>query len=315
MSLCDRLEEQLRERETRHTTLARASLGFFSKEPTPANLELLFHPSYNIEPTQLRKTILALAVQGKLVSQDPSDELAKDLCARVVAEKAQLIKTNIIKSESPFELITEEETLFSIPTSWIWVRAGNLCRPISSGSTPAQGNFNAYKGIPFLKVYNIRGQAVDFNYKRQYIDTKYHEERMRRSKLYPGDLIMNIVGPPLGKVAIVPPDFEEWNCNQAIAFFRPVIPELVAYLYIFLQEGSFLRNIHLIGTAGQDNISVTKCKNIPIPLPPLAEQRRIVAKVDQLMVLLDKYKAQLNSSRGVAEKLLDAMVAELTSEA
>ena len=77
MALCDRLEEQQQERETRHTALARASLARFADAPNPANLEFLFHKSYPIPPADLRKSILTLAVQGKLVPQDPNDEPAE----------------------------------------------------------------------------------------------------------------------------------------------------------------------------------------------------------------------------------------------
>ena len=124
---------------------------------------------------------------------------------------------------------------------------------------------------------------------------------------------MNIVGPPLGKVAIIPDSFPEWNCNQAISFFRPIFPDLAPWIYTFLKEGSFLRNIQLIGTAGQDNISVTKCKFIPIAIPPFLEQRRIVAKVNQLMALVDELERQQAASREKASNLLDAIVHEMTS--
>ena len=82
MALCDRLEAQLQERDTRHAALARASLARFADAPTPANLNFLFHDSYTIEPADLRKTILTLAVQGKLVPQDPNDEPAEELLLR-----------------------------------------------------------------------------------------------------------------------------------------------------------------------------------------------------------------------------------------
>lgn len=121
---------------------------------------------------------------------------------------------------------------------------------------------------------------------------------------------MNIVGPPLGKIAVIPADFAEWNCNQAITAFRPAIPGMVTYIYTFFREGSFLRNIELIGTAGQDNISVTKCRNIAIPLPPLAEQHRIVAKVDELMALCDRLEAQLTTTQTESRRLLDAVLHE-----
>lgn len=312
MALCDQLEALQQERETQQAALARASLARFAAEPTPANLNFIFHPTYTITPADLRKSILTLAVQGKLVPQDPNDEPAKDLVARVAAEKLRLLQAKEIKTETGLDPISDEE-VFSIPDSWIWVRAGDLCRPISSGSTPDQSVFHPSEGIPYLKVYNIRNQAVDFEYKPQFIAVDHHEVKMKRSILHPGDVIMNIVGPPLGKVAIIPDTFPEWNCNQAISFFRPIFPEFAPYLYTFLKEGSFLHNIQLIGTAGQDNISVTKCKFIPIPIPPLAEQHRIVAKVEQLMALVDELETQLTASRDAAANLLAALVAELTA--
>jgi type I restriction enzyme S subunit len=312
MGLCDALESQQQERELRKSVLVRSSLSRFAESPTPENLGYLFHKSYDIPPSELRKSILTLAVQGKLVPQDPNDEPAEVLISRVVSEKTRLVRSKEIKNEHPMEPITSGE-VFSIPKTWVWCRAGALSKPISSGSTPDQNIFHPSEGIPYLKVYNIRNQRVDFDYKPQFITKSYHKEKMKRSTLIPGDVVMNIVGPPLGKVAIIPDSFPEWNCNQAISFFRPVFPELAQWIYTFLKEGSFLRNIQLIGTAGQDNISVTKCKFIPIAIPPILEQHRIVAKVDQLMALVDELERQQESSRENATKLLDAIVQEMTS--
>ena len=313
MALCDRLETQQQERETRQAELARAALARFADVPTSANLNFLFHKSYDIDPTDLRKSILTLAVQGKLIPQDPTDEPAMEFVARLALQKRQLVEKKVIKAEAPLEPIAVEEEPFTIPNSWIWQRAGDLCYPISSGSTPDQAEFHPSAGIPYLKVYNIRNQKVDFDYKRQFINAKHHRERMKRSSLIPGDVIMNIVGPPLGKVAIVPAQYPEWNCNQAISFFRPLVPDLAPYLYYFLREGSFLKDIQLIGTAGQDNISVTKCKSIPISVPPHAEQKRIVAKVGELMALVDQLEAQLTTSRAAGSQLLEAIVADLSA--
>lgn len=310
MALCDQLEAQQQERETRKSVLVRASLARFADAPTTENLGFLFHKSYDIPPAELRNSILTLAVRGKLVPQDESDESAEKLIARVLAEKNRLVQIKEIKTELPLERIKNDE-IYPVPPNWTWCRAGDLCRPISSGSTPPQSVFHPTDGVPYLKVYNIRNQTVDFGYKPQFIDKSYHAEKMIRSKLFPGDVIMNIVGPPLGKVAIVPDTYLEWNCNQAISFFRPIFPAFAPYLYVFLKEGSFLANIQLIGTAGQDNISVTKCKFIPIAVPPLAEQQRIVRKVGQLMAIVDKLEVQMDRCRSTASNLLDAIISEL----
>ena len=263
---------------------------------------------------KLKQAILQEAIQGKLTAAwrfaNPDVEPASQLLQRIQAEKKRLAQAKIIKSECVLDPISEKEKQFLIPDSWTWVRVGELCHPISSGSTPDQKIFHPSEGIPFLKVYNLRNQVVDFDYKPQFIAMKHHEERMKRSRLIPGDVIMNIVGPPLGKVAIVPNTFAEWNCNQAIAFFRPIVGELSTYLYTFMQEGSFLKNIQLIGSAGQDNISVTKCKNIPIPLPPLAEQAAIVERVESLMTTCRALEAEIERSRTHAANLLQAVLKE-----
>ncbi|MFZ2537859.1 MAG: restriction endonuclease subunit S, partial [Oscillospiraceae bacterium] len=120
----------------------------------------------------------------------------------------------------------------------------------------------------------------------------------------------NIVGPPLGKVAIIPDTYPEWNCNQAIVFFGLIKPMNNKYVLNFFKEGSYLKDIELIGTAGQDNISVTKSKNILLPVPPLAEQHRIVAKVDALMALCDQLKTRIQQANQQQQTIADALVAQ-----
>jgi len=228
---------------------------------------------------KLRETILQLAVQGKLTAQwreeNPSVEHASELLKRIEAEKQQLIAEKKIKAEKMITQFEDKEIPFTIPSTWTWCRMQDVCPNITSGSTPPKPFFKE-EGIPYLKVYNIRNQKIDFSYREQFIDNDYHSSKLKRSILEPGDVIMNIVGPPLGKVAIIPDDYKEWNCNQAISLFRPLDRDLSTWLYTFLCAGSFLQHIELIGTAGQDNISVTKSKTIMLPLPPKEEQQAIV---------------------------------------
>ena len=128
MALCDRLEAQQQERETRHAALARASLARFADAPTPANLHFLFHPSYTIPPADLRKSILTLAVQGKLVHPRPHEEPVDDSLAEMQNRRQQLIgvqegsANRVICLPSP-----EDELPFSVPAAWRWTRWGQIC--------------------------------------------------------------------------------------------------------------------------------------------------------------------------------------------
>lgn len=261
---------------------------------------------------KLRELILELAVRGKLVPQDPNDEPASVLLERIAVEKARLVKEKKIKQEKPLPGITEEEKLYGVPDSWCFCRLGDICHGITSGSTPPKDKFSESDGVPYLKVYNIRNQQIDFDYQPQFIEKDYNESKLKRSMLYPGDVVMNIVGPPLGKVAIIPDTYPVWNCNQAIVFFRPIDSRINTYIYTYLVTGLFLRSIELIGTAGQDNISVTKSRLVVLPVPPLAEQYRIVAKVDELMALCDQLEQRSESQLAAHQTLVDTLLATLT---
>ena len=262
----------------------------------------------------LRETILQLAVQGKLTAQwradNPNTEPASELLKRIEAEKQQLIAEKKIKAEKMITPFEDKEIPFNLPSTWTWCRMQDVCPNITSGSTPPKPFFKE-EGIPYLKVYNIRNQKIDFSYKEQFIDNDYHSTKLKRSILKPGDVIMNIVGPPLGKVAIIPDNYKEWNCNQAISLFRPLDRALSTWLYTFLCSGSFLQHIELIGTAGQDNISVTKSKTIMLPLPPIKEQQAIVEKVNSLMSLCDELDQQVDNSQSQIEQLMQSCLKEV----
>ncbi|WP_350576621.1 restriction endonuclease subunit S [Pseudomonas sp. HY2-MNA-CIBAN-0224] len=323
MALCNRLEAQQADTESAHAQLVQALLDSLTQVSDATDFTTNwqrfaehFHTLFTTEASieALKQTLLQLAVMGKLVPQDPNDEPASELLKRIAEEKARLVMSKTIKTSPPLDAVTECEKLFDIPTGWEWVRIGEICRPVSSGSTPSSELFRYEDGVPFLKVYNIRNQEIDFDYKRQFVSPEYHSSKMKRSTLTPGDVVMNIVGPPLGKVAIIPNTFPEWNCNQAIVFFGLIGPMLPQYVFTFIKEGSFLRNIALIGTAGQDNISVTKSKNIAIPIPPIAEQHRIVAKIDQLIALCDQLKSRLIQARELNEQLASTLVERALAE-
>lgn len=272
------------------------------------HFDTLYHTPEAID--NLKKNILNEAVRGRLVPQNPKDEPAAELLQKIEAEKERLYEEGEIRKPKKVKPVSKEDEPFEIPNEWMWCRLGNICDFITSGSTPKKDKF-VEEGIPFLKVYNIRDQKIDFDYKPQFIKEDVHNGRLDRSKLYPGNVIMNIVGPPLGKVAIIPDTYPEWNCNQAIVVFRPFVEAINEYLYQFLRAQTFHSGIDLIGTAGQDNISVTKSNNIAFPLPPLEEQHRIVQRIEELFAICDRFKAQLQQRQAVNERLVKGLVGEV----
>lgn len=247
---------------------------------------------------QLRQAFLREAMQGKLVKQEKKDGNAKELLEKIKAEKA---KSN--KKEKPLPPIREEEIPFDIPENWVWCRLGEIAY-IASGSTPKQDAFVS-KGIPYLKMYNLKHQQIDFDYKPQYIKEEIHNGQLKRSRTQVGDVIMNIVGPPLGKLAIIPESLPEANFNQAGVLIRPyLVKELNKWIYYYLNEMSEINSISTKGVAGQDNISVTQSNYIKIPLPPLLEQNRIVKRLEEVMALCEELKTTITDNQNYTGQLL-----------
>jgi len=263
--------------------------------------------------SNLKQSILQEAIQGKLTAdwreENPNTEPASELLKRIKAEKAQLIKDKKIKKEKALPSISENDLPYELPKGWSWCRLGDICNNITSGSTPSKDSFISNE-IPYLKVYNIRNQNIDFFYKPQYIKKTIHESSLKRCILKPGDVVMNIVGPPLGKVAIIPETFPEWNCNQAISIFRCIEESINPFIYQYLCAGFYLNYLHYKGMAGQDNISVTMCKELVIGLPPLAEQKVILDKINSLMQKQQELEQEVKTSEANAKMLMQSVLKE-----
>lgn len=328
MILCDQLEQQTEQSLTAHQTLVEVLLGALFKpaegsatenaesfqtswQRIAEHFDLLFTTELSIE--QLKQTILQIAVMGKLVPQNPSDEPASVLLEKIAEEKAQLIANKKIKKQTLLPTITDDKKPFELPNGWSYTRLDDLCANVVSGSTPPKSELNETSGIPFLKVYNIQKQEIEFEQRTLFVTENSHHGKLKRSILYPGDVLLNIVGPPLGKVAIIPNTYPEWNCNQNIVCFRPLEIKLNNYIYTYLKAHIFLDYIDLVGSAGQDFISGAKCRAIVLPMPPLAEQQRIVAKVDELMALCEQLKARLSDAQTTQLHLADAVVTNALS--
>ena len=194
----------------------------------------------------------------------------------------------------------------------MWCKLDDIAY-VASGSTPEKSSF-VPKGIPYIKMYNLRNQKIDFEYKPQYITAEIHNGKLQRSRTEVGDLIMNIVGPPLGKLAIIPPSLPQANFNQAAVLIRPYLHKdnINVYLKAYLEEMSEINSISTKGSAGQVNISLTQSQNMRIPLPPLPEIERIIKNLKYWLSFVDnieenKEKLQ-DSIRQVKSKVLDLAI-------
>ena len=304
MALCDRLALQQQERETRHAALARASLARFADAPTPANLPFLFHPSYAIPPADLRKSILDLAVYGKLSAPAPDDD---EIPSLEEFREAAASLANSLGLRSPKESLDEAEPPFDVPGHWRWMALADL-GAAQTGTTPSKNDHEAFNGdIPFIKPADILPDGV--NYSNESL-TRYGAES--GSRLAPaGSLLMVCIG-TIGKCNLIE---RECAFNQQINSLSPV--QWVDSQYLLLA----VRAPYFQDAAWKKSSSTTiailnkgKWLSIPVPIPPLAEQRRIVAKVEQLMALVDALETQLAASRATAANLLSAFVAELTAQ-
>ena len=207
--------------------------------------------------------------------------------------------------------VTAEHDL-DIPESWVVCRAKDACKNVESGSTPKGKPFTATGEIPYLKVYNIVNQNINFDYKPQFIPKTVHEKELKRCKCYPNDVLMNIVGPPLGKIAMVTDQFPEWNINQAIVVYRPQNFLTSLFLYYWLCSLEPIKETlkETRGSAGQVNISLTQARNIFVPLPPLEEQQEIVRRVEKLFALADSLEAKYKKAIQRVEKIEQSILAK-----
>ena len=205
-----------------------------------------------------------------------------------------------------------ENVPFELPNSWVWCRLEDIAY-VASGSTPDKTCF-VENGVPYIKMYNLRNQKIDFAYHPQYITEEVHNGKLQRSRTEVGDLVMNIVGPPLGKLAIIPTTLPQANFNQAAVLIRPYKFKevLVSYLKVYLEEMSEINSIATRGSAGQVNISLTQSQNMRIPIPPLNEVRRIIEEVSKYDILIDSLKQNITDIQNLIaytkSKILDLAI-------
>ena len=319
MALCDLLEQEQTDNSNAHQTLVETLLATLTQaegggdfavawQRIAAYFDALFTTEQSID--QLKQTILQLAVMGKLVSQDPSDEPASELLKRIHAEKAKLIAEGKIKKDKPLPPITEDEKPFELPQGWEWVRLDEVANLITKGSSPKWQGVSYTENpddVMFVTSENVGSYRLLLD-SPKYVEKKFNDIEPR-SILVTGDFLMNIVGASIGRTAIYNLGTLA-NINQAVCLIRISNSNLSRmFLLHFFNSATCLEYMFdkQVENA-RPNLSMGNIAKFLIPIPPVEEQHRIVAKVDELMALCDALKARLNEAQTTQVQLADAVV-------
>jgi len=188
----------------------------------------------------------------------------------------------------------------------------DMCFFITKGTTPKKEEMSKNKGdIPFIKVYNLTFIGVlDFTIEPMYVTKKVHNNFLARSKVIPDDVLMNIVGPPLGKVSIIPNSMNEANINQAIVRFRCKEQLVSKYLLHFLLYEKTIEGLSKQAktTAGQINLTLEICRNLEIPICSKSEQQAIVSTIESRLSVCDKLEQTIDQTLALSASLRQSIL-------
>ena len=238
-------------------------------------------------PEDMKKSILQYAIQGKLVEQRPEEGTGEELYQQIQAEKQRLIKEGKIKKEKPLAEISEDEVPFEIPDSWRWCYVGDLFNHNTGKAMNSSAKKTDKPGAirPFITTSNVYWNSFDFSVVKEMF---FSNDEVERCTVTKGDILMCEGGAYFGRTAI-------WNYDYDICFqnhvhrLRPYQEiDLMFFYHIFF----FYKNMNMMkakGTAMPGLSSITLHQMI-IPLPPLAEQKRIVAKLEEILPLCERLK-------------------------
>jgi type I restriction enzyme S subunit len=319
MALCDQLEQRQEDSMRTHATLVETLLGALTTasergafdeawQRIASHFDTLFTTESSID--QLKQILLQLAVMGKLVPQDPEDEPASELLKKIASEKANLVKDGVIKKQKALPSVTDAEKPFELPSKWEFVRLDELCELITKGSSPKWQGVDYTQDpedILFITSENV-GSNVLLLSTEKFVERKFNEVSPR-SILQLNDILMNIVGASIGRTAIFNID-RLANINQAVCLIRTIDSGPSRnFLLRFFNSATCVSYMYdkQVDNA-RANLSMGNISKFVIPLPPLAEQHRIVAKVDELMALCDRLKANLQNAQNTQLHLAESLV-------
>lgn len=317
MALCDRLENRQADSQQAHQTLVETLLGTLTRTETAEELaeawqriahhfDTLFATEQSID--QFRQAILQLAVMGKLVPQDLSAESAGRFLQKVAAEKMKLIDSGVLKKEKALEELSDDEIPFAVPASWKWIRFESLANEIATGPFGSMVHKSDYieDGVPLINPsHMINGRIVE---ESSVSVSEIKANELSTYRLRSGDIVMARRG-EMGRCAVVTPREQEWLCGTGSFVLR--FHEAISRKFLLLVFSTHWVRTYLGGEsvgATMTNLNHGILKKLPFCLPPVEEQHRIVAKVDELMALCDRLQARLADARTTQCHLADAIV-------
>ncbi len=260
---------------------------------------------------KLRELILELAVRGKLVPQDPNDEPASELMKRIEAEKEKLKREKKIRKQEPFIKSIKKEKPFELPFGWEWAYLGEIGNIFNGNSISSKIKEEKYtnieKGLPFIATKDVKygWETLDYN---NGISIPINEKGFNVA--HKGAVFICAEGGSAGKkCGITNQDVCFGNKLFAIELFGSIIPKYVLSYYLC---PTFFSSFSMNMTGIIGGIALSKFIQLQIPLPPIAEQHRIVAKVDELMALCDELEKEQTNSNATHETLLEVLLTNLT---
>jgi type I restriction enzyme, S subunit len=255
--------------------------------------------------SKLRQAYLQEAVMGKL--REPSQDNAQTLLKAIKSQKAELIKQGKLRKEKPLAPIKPEEIPFEIPDNWVWCRLGEVCSKIGSGSTPQGSNYSS-EGIPFFRSQNIYDDELRLD-GAFYISAEVHKQ-MNGTVVLAEDILLNITGGSMGRCALVPNDFLEGNVSQHVCIIRPLTMDNTFFHKLVLSP--YFQKLIFSSTtgAGREGLPKYNLERFLVPIPPLSEQKAIVAKVEGLLGNISLLESENKAQQIEVQRLMGAVLQE-----
>ena len=246
---------------------------------------------------RLRAAILQAAISGKLSDQRPEDGTATELLEQIAAERDALVKAKKLKKQKPLPPITDEDRPFPIPSNWVWARFGEAARYAQRGKSPTYADISPYSAV---SQKCVRWTGFDPALARPYAPEAFATLPQDRI-LSAGDILWNSTGTgTVGRSTVLPEsgDFGKMAADSHVTVIRTFPEVLPRFVDIFISSPHIQQNMDDLtsGTTKQQELNLGTILELPLPIPPLPEQERIVAKLDEVLPLIDQL-AELERER------------------